>query len=218
MEFTVLQITSSVKTNLGVTGLWDSFAGCWSFNSNCTLSETVGPVWCTGSPQAAVLSHGSRYHHSASALNRQILCSVFCSETFTCLSESTHIATEHCTKQTHEEQRRGGPAKLSRLQDLFFFLCVSQHSITVASRQHRWLQAVSSSPKQEKTRVTRCYIWVSLPFLCALSKLCMFFVYLPPCFDRVVHDPLLSFATCPLLPGVGEKGEGRALLLRRWSH
>lgn len=171
--------------------------------------------------RAAILLHGSCCHHSASALeggalDRQILVCVFCSETLTCLSQSTQFVTKPCTRPT--KSKDGGGLLISAGSRTFFFLCVSQHNSTIASRKHRWLEAVSSFPKQEKTRVMRYYIWISLPFLYALSKLCIFSIYLPPCFDHVVHDHLLSFATCPLLPQVGEEREGRALLLRRQSH
>lgn len=159
------------------------FGGCCSFNANSTLSEIVGPVWCPGSPpvQLACALQGV-------ALDRQILICVFCS-----VLPALQVKTKHCAKQTHEEQSQGGSVNLSKLQDPFFFLCVSQHNITIASSQHRCLQDVILP----KTRGNKTNEVLQLSLLCLffhdLSKLCIFFFSLSPCFDHMLSWPLAFF-------------------------
>jgi len=138
VEFRVLRITSSLRTDLGVADLSGSCGGCCSPSANGTLSEIAGPAGSQVPLRLPAWPHCGRSAGAPSggALDRRTLFCVFCTEALTCLSQSTQFATKHGTKQTRKEQGEG--EDLGRA--LLLSLCITakyDHSIQEAQMTAR---------------------------------------------------------------------------------
>lgn len=117
-----------------------------------------------------------------------------------------HILQLHTVLNRPTESKAwGGPANVSRLQD-FFFLCVS-HSITVASRKYRWLQAFIFLKTRENKSNKVLHQSLSAFSPCFIETI-HFAIYCFHCWSQGLGPPFALFCHLPSAPwSWGERTE-----------